>query len=113
VAALPRPVSRPRRKRADARGGLTPLGAHVALIRIETQSPLESSWRRDGFTAAPVARDAAEAIELADRVAPPEEEIVALDFESALRRLRSRGSPGFGRLETTIVDRRLAPMRRA
>jgi sulfonate transport system ATP-binding protein len=101
-------VSRPRVLALDE-----PLGALDALTRIEMQSLLEMAWRRDGFTALLVTHDVAEAIALADRIVLLEDGAVALDLDVALSRPRLRGSPEFGRLEETILDRLLGPPRRA
>jgi sulfonate transport system ATP-binding protein len=84
-----------------------PLGALDALTRIEMQSLLETAWRREGFTALLVTHDVAEAATLADRIVLLEDGAVALDLEVALPRPRLRGSPEFGRLEETILDRLL------
>jgi len=100
-------VSRPRVLALDE-----PLGALDALTRIEMQSLLESAWRREGFTALLVTHDVAEAIALADRIVLLEDGAVALDLEVALPRPRLRGSPEFGRLEETILERLLGPSRR-
>ena len=97
-------VSRPRFLALDE-----PLGALDALTRIEMQSLLESAWRREGFTALLVTHDVAEAATLADRIVLLEDGAVALDLEVALPRPRLRGSPDFGRLEETILDRLLGP----
>ena len=82
-----------------------------ALTRIEMQSLLETAWRREGFTALLVTHDVAEAITLADRIVLLEDGAVALDLEVAPSRPRLRGSPEFGRLEETILDRLLRPSR--
>jgi sulfonate transport system ATP-binding protein len=100
-------VSRPRVLALDE-----PLGALDALTRIEMQSLLESAWRREGFTALLVTHDVAEAIALADRIVLLEDGAVALDLDVATSRPRLRGSPEFGRLEETILDRLLGPARR-
>ena len=97
-------VSRPRFLALDE-----PLGALDALTRIEMQSLLESAWRREGFTALLVTHDVAEAVTLADRILLLEDGAVALDLDVALPRPRLRGSPEFGRLEETILDRLLGP----
>jgi len=99
-------VSRPRVLALDE-----PLGALDALTRIEMQSLLESAWRREGFTALLVTHDVAEAIALADRIVLLEDGAVALDLEVAPFRPRLRGSPEFGRLEETILDRLLGTSR--
>jgi sulfonate transport system ATP-binding protein len=99
-------VSRPRVLALDE-----PLGALDALTRIEMQSLLETAWRREGFTALLVTHDVAEAIALADRIVLLEAGAVALDLEVAPPRPRLRGSPEFGRLEETILDRLLRPSR--
>jgi sulfonate transport system ATP-binding protein len=101
-------VSRPRFLALDE-----PLGALDALTRIEMQSLLETAWRREGFTALLVTHDVAEAAALADRIVLLEDGAVALDLDVALLRPRLRGSPEFGRLEETILDRLLGPPRRA
>jgi sulfonate transport system ATP-binding protein len=101
-------VSRPRVLALDE-----PLGALDALTRIEMQSLLESAWRREGFTALLVTHDVAEAVTLADRILLLEDGAVALDLDVALPRPRLRGSPDFGRLEETILDRLLGPARSA
>jgi sulfonate transport system ATP-binding protein len=101
-------VSRPRVLALDE-----PLGALDALTRIEMQSLLEAAWRREGFTASLVTHDVAEAVTLADRIALLEDGAVALDLDVALPRPRLRGSPEFGRLEETILDRLLGPSRSA
>jgi len=84
-----------------------------ALTRIEMQSLLETAWRREGFTALLVTHDVAEAATLADRIVLLEDGAVALDLDVALPRPRLRGSPEFGRLEETILDRLLGPSRSA
>jgi sulfonate transport system ATP-binding protein len=101
-------VSRPRFLALDE-----PLGALDALTRIEMQSLLETAWRREGFTALLVTHDVAEAVTLADRIVLLEDGAVALDLDVALPRRRLRGSPDFGRLEETILDRLLGPSRSA
>ncbi len=101
-------VSRPRVLALDE-----PLGALDALTRIEMQSLLETAWRREGFTALLVTHDVAEAATLADRIVLLEDGAVALDLDVALPRPRLRGSPEFGRLEETILDRLLGPSRGA
>jgi sulfonate transport system ATP-binding protein len=101
-------VSRPRFLALDE-----PLGALDALTRIEMQSLLETAWRREGFTALLVTHDVAEAVTLADRIVLLEDGAVALDLDVALPRPRLRGSPEFGRLEETILDRLLGPSRSA
>jgi sulfonate transport system ATP-binding protein len=100
-------VSRPRVLALDE-----PLGALDALTRIEMQSLLEAAWRREGFTALLVTHDVAEAVALADRIVLLEDGAVALDLDVAPPRPRLRGSPEFGRLEETILDRLLGPRRR-
>jgi sulfonate transport system ATP-binding protein len=95
-------VSRPRFLALDE-----PLGALDALTRIEMQKLLESVWRREGFTAILVTHDVAEAVTLADRIVLLEEGAVSLDIPVDLSRPRHRGSPEFGRLEETILDRLL------
>jgi sulfonate transport system ATP-binding protein len=90
-----------------------PLGALDALTRIEMQSLLETTWRREGFTALLVTHDVAEAVTLADRIVLLEDGAVALDLDVALPRPRLRGSPEFGRLEETILNRLLHPSRGA
>jgi sulfonate transport system ATP-binding protein len=89
-----------------------PLGALDALTRIEMQSLLESAWQREGFAALLVTHDVAEAVTLADRIVLLEDGAVALDLEIALPRPRLRGSPEFGQLEETILERLLGPSRR-
>ena len=101
-------VSRPRFLALDE-----PLGALDALTRIEMQSLLEAAWRREGFAALLVTHDVAEAVTLADRIVLIEDGAVALDLDVALPRPRLRGSPAFGRLEETILDRLLDPSRSA
>ena len=101
-------VSRPRFLALDE-----PLGALDALTRIEMQLLLETAWRREGFTALLVTHDVAEAVTLADRIVLLEDGAVALDLDVALPRRRLRGSPDFGRLEETILDRLLGPSRSA
>ena len=95
-------VSRPRFLALDE-----PLGALDALTRIEMQKLLESVWRREGFTAILVTHDVAEAVTLADRIVLLEDGAVAADISVDLPRPRHRGSPEFGRLEETILDRLL------
>jgi sulfonate transport system ATP-binding protein len=101
-------VSRPRFLALDE-----PLGALDALTRIEMQSLLETVWRHEGFTAVLVTHDVAEAAALADRIVLLEDGAVALDIDVALPRPRLRGSPEFGRLEETILDRLLGRSGRA
>jgi sulfonate transport system ATP-binding protein len=95
-------VSRPRFLALDE-----PLGALDALTRIEMQKLLESVWRREGFTAILVTHDVAEAVTLADRIVLLENGAVSLDIPVDLSRPRHRGSPEFGRLEETILERLL------
>jgi len=99
-------VSRPRVLALDE-----PLGALDALTRIEMQRLLESVWLAEGFTAVLVTHDVAEAVALADRIVLIERGAIALDLEVAPPRPRLRGSPEFGRLEETILNRLLRPSR--
>lgn len=93
-------VSRPRLLAFDE-----PLGALDALTRIEMQALLETVWRREGFTAILVTHDVSEAVALADRIVLLEKGGIALDVDVDLSRPRHRGSPAFGELEETILER--------
>jgi sulfonate transport system ATP-binding protein len=98
-------VSRPRLLALDE-----PLGALDALTRIEMQRLLENVWRQEGFTAILVTHDVSEAIALADRIILLEQGAVALEAAVDIARPRHRGSPEFGRLEETILDRVLGAL---
>ena len=82
-----------------------PLGALDALTRVEMQGLLEDLWRRDGFSAALVTHDVAEAVRLADRILLLEAGRIALDIAVDLPRPRERGDPQVAALEDHILRR--------
>lgn len=81
-----------------------PFGALDALTRIEMQALLEQVWRRQGFTAALVTHDVAEAVMLGDRVLLIDAGRIALDVAVDLPRPRRHGDPAIAAIETQILD---------
>jgi sulfonate transport system ATP-binding protein len=82
-----------------------PLGALDALTRIEMQELLESVWRAEGFTAALVTHDVAEAVQLGDRVILIEGGRIGLDLPIDAPRPRRHGDPALARNEGVLLDR--------
>lgn len=81
-----------------------PFGALDALTRIEMQALLEQVWRRQGFTAALVTHDVAEAVLLGDRVLLIDAGRIALDIAVDLPRPRRQGDPAVSAIEAKILD---------
>lgn len=82
-----------------------PFGALDALTRIEMQELVEAVWRQQGFTAALVTHDVAEAVRLGDRVLLIDQGGVALDLAIDLPRPRRPGDAALAQLERQILDR--------
>eukprot|EP01037_Dinobryon_pediforme_P012610 gene12610-12700_t len=80
-----------------------PLGALDALTRIEMQALLETTWRRQKFTALLVTHDVSEALALADRVILIENGTIRLDIEVDLPRPRRRAGAELVALEDRIL----------
>lgn len=81
-----------------------PFGALDALTRIEMQELVEAVWRQQGFTAALVTHDVAEAVALGDRVILIDEGRIALDLAIESPRPRRHGDPAMAAYERMILD---------
>jgi sulfonate transport system ATP-binding protein len=82
-----------------------PFGALDALTRIDMQLLLERVWRAQGFTAALVTHDVAEAVLLGDRVVLIDEGKIALDVAVPLERPRKRGDHRLGEIEAQVLEK--------